>query len=171
MTGISFNSWAVIILFGAAQGLFLSFYLLTKPENRRANKWLAFLLIAISLHLLEYGADISGVTLQFPVLVASTYPLLFCMGPCYYLYCHHLLDKNYKAGLKTWLHFIPALLVLLAMLPFYLMPAAQKIHYLTNLESNGSLSIPPEQLVFMATHVLQTVVYIYAAHKFIERKE
>ena len=77
MTGITFNIWAVIILFGAAQGLFLSIYLFTKSENRDANKWLAFLLTAISLHLFEYGADISGITMKYPFLIASTYPLLF----------------------------------------------------------------------------------------------
>ena len=70
MTGITFNIWAVIILFGAAQGLFLSFYLFTKLENRDANKWLALLLTAISLHLFEYGAAISGITLQFPFLIS-----------------------------------------------------------------------------------------------------
>ena len=41
MTGIDFNIWAIIILFGAAQGLFLVVYLFSKSQNRDANKWLA----------------------------------------------------------------------------------------------------------------------------------
>ena len=171
MTGITFNIWAVIILFGAAQGLFLSVYLVTKSENRGANKWLAFLLTAISLHLFEYGANISGITLKYPIVIASTYPLLFCFGPFYYFYCHHLLDKNYKVSIKSILHFIPALLVLLMMLPFYAMNENQKINFIQNLESNGNLIIPTEQLVFMAIHVAQTVIYIYAAYKFIAKKK
>ena len=171
MTGITFNIWAVIILFGAAQGLFLSVYLFTKSENRDANKWLAFLLIAISLHLFEYGADISGITLKYPFLLALTYPLLFCFGPFYYIYCHYLLDKNYKVSVKSILHFIPALLVLLMMLPFYAMSKNQKISFIENLESNGNLIIPTEQLVFMAIHVAQTVIYVFAAYKFIAKKE
>jgi AraC-like DNA-binding protein len=171
MTGISFDIWAVLILLGTAQGLFLSFYLFTKPENRHANKWLALLLTAISLHLFEYGANISGITLKYPFLIASTYPLLFCFGPFYYIYCHYLLDKNYKVGIKSIFHFIPAVLVLLLMLPFYSMPANKKLSFIQNLESNGNLVIPTEQLVFMAIHVLQTVVYLYAAYKFIAKKE
>jgi AraC-like DNA-binding protein len=171
MTGITFNIWAVIILFGAAQGLFLSIYLFTKSENRDANKWLAFLLTAISLHLFEYGADISGITMKYPFLLASTYPLLFCFGPLYFIYCRYLLDKNYKVSLKSMLHFIPAVLVLLMFLPFYTMPENQKISFILNLESNGNLKIPTEQLVFMAIHVVQTVIYVYASYEFIHKKE
>ncbi len=171
MTGISFNIWAILILFGAAQGLFLSFYLFTKPENREANKWLAFLLTAISLHLFEYGANISGICLHYPFLIASTYPLLFCFGPFYFIYCHYLLDKNYKVSIKSMVHFIPAFLVLLMMMPFYTMPADQKISFIQTLQTNGHFRIPTEQLVFMAAHVAQTVIYIYAAYKFIARKE
>ena len=171
MTGITFNIWAVIILFGGAQGLFLSIYLFTKSENRNANKWLAFLLTAISLHLFEYGANISGITLQYPFLIALSYPLLFCLGPFYFIYCHCLLDRHYKVSRKTILHFIPALLVLLMMLPFYTMSVDQKMGFLQNLETNGRLKIPVEQLVFMAAHVAQTVIYVYAAYKFISKKE
>src|ERR1700741_4704567 len=115
MTGIHFNIWAIIILFGAAQGLFLSVYLFAKSENRDANKWLAFLLSVISLHLIEYAANITGITLQYPIFIAITYPLLFCMGPLYYIYCRYLLDKSYKITLKTILHFLPSLIVLLLM--------------------------------------------------------
>ena len=171
MTGITFDIWAILILLGTAQGLFLSFYLFTKPENRHANKWLALLLTAISLHLFEYGANISGITLKYPFLITSTYPLLFCLGPFYYIYCHYLLDKNYKVSIKSILHFIPSVLVFLLMLPFYTMPANEKISFLQSLESNGSLVIPTEQLVFMATHVIQTVIYVYAAYRFIVKKE
>ena len=171
MDEINFNIWAIIILFGAAQGLFLSVYLFTKPENRDANKWLALLLTAISLHLFEYGADISGITLKYPFLLASTYPLLFCLGPFYYIYCRYLLDKNYKTSFKSLLHFIPAFIVLLMMMPFYTMPENQKLSFILNLESDGNLIIPTEQLVFMAVHVIQTVIYVYAAYKFIVKKE
>jgi AraC-like DNA-binding protein len=171
MQEISFTIWAVIILLGAAQSVFLSVYLLSKSENTVANKWLAFLLIAVSLHLLEYAANISGITLHYPGLVATTYPLLFCIGPFYFLYCRHLLDKSYRFTLKTLLHFVPALLVLAVMLPFYGMPATEKVSFIKKLESGNQITIPTEQLVFMAVHVIQTVAYTFAAYRFISRKE
>ena len=171
MEGITFNIWAVLILIGAGQGLFLSIYLFTKKENRAANKWLAFLLAVVSIHLLEYAADISGLTLKFPFLLTISYPLLFCMGPLYFIYCRYLLDKNYQVTFKTALHFLPALLVLFMMMPFYLMPASEKVAYIEGLSENGAIKIPIEQLVFMALHVIQTVIYIFAAYKFIGKKE
>ncbi|HEY5774299.1 MAG TPA: helix-turn-helix domain-containing protein [Chitinophagaceae bacterium] len=171
MSGIQFNIWAIIILFGAAQGLFLAVYLFTKPQNRDANKWLALLLTVISLHLIEYAANIAGATLQYPIFIAITYPLLFCMGPFYYIYCRYLLDKNYSTHFKSALHFLPSLIVLLMMLPFYGMANETKINFITGLSTNGIMKIPSGQLVFMGAHVIQTVTYIFAAYKFIGKKE
>ena len=171
MREISFNIWSVIILLGVGQGVFLSVYLVSRSENRKANKWLAFLLSVVSLHLLEYAANISAITLKYPILIAITYPLLFCMGPLYFFYCRSLLDKDYHTTLKTIRHFVPAILVLLIMLPFYLMPGTEKISYIQGLSGIGSLKIPTGQLVFMAAHVVQTVVYVFASYKFIGKKE
>ena len=171
MDGIHFNIWAIIVLFGAAQGLFLSVYLFSKPENRHANKWLAFLLTVISLHLIEYAAAITGITLQYPIFIAITYPLLFCMGPLYYIYCRYLLDKSYKTTLKTILHFLPSLIVLLLMLPFYTLSAEAKISFISGLAQEGTMKIPTGQLIFMGAHVAQTVAYIFASYKFIGKKE
>ena len=171
MINITFNIWSVLILVGAMQGLFLSLYLFLKNENRNANKWLAFLLIVVSLHLLEYAVNISGISLKYPFLVAITYPLLFCMGPLYFIFCQYLLDKNFRITPKWSLHFTPALFVLLIMLPFYLMPAAEKINYLNGLSENGVIKIPNSQLVFMAIHILQTIVYVFITYKNISKKE
>lgn len=171
MNGIHFNIWAIIILFGAAQGLFLSVYLFSKPENRTANKWLAFLLTFISLHLIEYAADITGITLQYPIFIAITYPLLFCIGPLYYIYCRCLLDKSYKTTFKTILHFLPSLIVLLLMMPFYSMSGEAKINFMSGLAQGGIMKIPTGQLVFMGVHVAQTVAYVFASFKFIGKKK
>jgi len=171
MENIQFNFWSIIILLGAVQGFFLSAYFLLKKENRTSNKWLAFLLIAVSLHLLEYAADITGLTLQWPVLIAITYPLLFLMGPFYYAYCRNLLDKPAKFSYKSILHLLPSLIVLLLMFPFYTMDANTKLRSLRAMTDGNYLKIPVEQLVFMGCHVIQTVVYIFASFKFIMKKK
>jgi AraC-like DNA-binding protein len=171
ISGIHFSLWAIIILLGAAQGLFLSVYLFAKSENRNANKWLAFLLTVISLHLIEYAADITGITLQYPFFIAITYPLLFCMGPLYYIYCRCLLDKSYRITFKTILHFFPSLIVLLMMMPFYSMSGEAKVNFMSGIAQGGIIKIPAGQLIFMGVHVVQTVAYIFAAYKFIRKKE
>lgn len=171
MEGIQFNFWATIILIGSVQGFFLAGYLFLKKENRVANTWLALLLTAVSLHLLEYAADITGLTLQFPVLIAITYPLLFLMGPFYYAYCRNLLEPAQAFSYRSFLHLIPALTVLLLMLPFYTMDAEAKLQSLKQMTNGESLKIPVAQLVFMGCHVIQTVAYLFASYKFIVKKE
>lgn len=170
MTGVT-NIWSILIILGATQGLFLSLYLFIKQQNRDANKWIALLLVFVSLHLFEYSADITGFSLEYPVLIAITYPLIFCMGPLYYIYCRHLLDKSYSVSTKTWLHFMPSIGVLLMMLPFYAMPDASKTDFVEGLSEGGRLQVPIEQFIFMGIHVLQTASYVLAAHRFIGTKK
>ena len=171
MAGLHFNIWAILIIVGAAHGLFLAFYLFSKSDNRYANKWLALLLTIISLHLIEYAANITGLTLHYPIFIAITYPLLFCMGPVYYIYCRYLLDRSYKTNLKTLLHLIPSLAVLLMMMPFYTMPHEVKIKLISDLTPGANMEIPTGQLVFMGVHVVQTVLYIFGSYRFIRKKQ
>lgn len=170
VAGIEFNIWSIIILLAATQGIFLALYLLFKKRDQPANKWIAFLLIVISLHLLEYAADISELVLRFPIIIAITYPLLFCMGPLYLIYCRTLLDSSFKAGAKTSLHFIPALLVLLLMLPFYMLPAGAKIGFVQGLAQGDRIIVPLEQFIFMGMHIMQTVAYVYLNYRYVEKK-
>ncbi|HVG41897.1 MAG TPA: helix-turn-helix domain-containing protein [Chitinophagaceae bacterium] len=81
------------------------------------------------------------------------------------------MDKSYTLNPKTFLHFIPAVLVFFAMLPFYTMPASEKLNFMKGLTNGKSIKIPADQLVFMTLHVLQTVGYIFVAYKLIRKKE
>lgn len=171
MNEITFNIWSVLILLGAIQGLFLSIYIFTQKRNLSFTKWLGLLVIVISLHLFEYAADISGLVLVYPVFIGITYPLLFCMGPFYYFYCRALTDSYYKINFKSFLNFIPALVVLLMMLPFYIMADELKVQFIENISQNGVIKIPAEQLIFMGAHVIQTSIYIFVSYKFIYKKE
>lgn len=169
--GIQFNIWSILILVGAAQGIFLSLFLLGRPENRQANRWLAALLAAISLHLAEYAADITGISFRYPALIAITYPLLFCFGPFYYLYCRGLLNSHTSTGLKTLLYFVLPVAVLVMMLPFYTMPAQDKVDVVLGTVNTGVIKIPTEQLVIMGVHIAQTMAYIFASFRLVRRRE
>lgn len=167
---LNFNIWSVIILLGAGQGFFLSIYLFFKTRDS-ASKWLSLLLVVVSLHLLEYAVSISGIVLLYPSLVATTYPLLFCMGPFYYFYCDSLLGRSRHSSVRTLVHFTPAFLVLLMLFPFYAKSDSAKIDYLEGLAAKGSVEVPAEQVAFMLVHVLQTVIYVALAYKLIRQKE
>lgn len=126
--------------------------------------------MVVSLHLSEYAADISGLTLRYPALIAATYPLILCIGPLYFFYCRNLLDRRYGLDSKAVLHFIPAVLVLLLMLPFYTLPTSEKLRFIEMVVGGNNINIPTGQLAFMTLHVLQTVAYIFASYKLIRKK-
>jgi AraC-like DNA-binding protein/predicted secreted protein len=171
MEGIHFTIWSLLILAGAVQGLFLSFFLFAKRENRQANRWLGALLVAHSLHLAEYAAHISGISMQYPALIAITYPLLFCFGPFYFLYCRSLLGYPCQPAQRTLLHFLLPLTVLLMMLPFYIKPGQEKIDIMLGTVNTGMVVIPAEQLMIMGAHITQTVVYIFGSFRFVRNTE
>jgi hypothetical protein len=134
--------WVFLILLGVAQGIFLAVALWFKKENRSANRLLALLLVAVSLHLTEYAIAISGLTLRWPHIMASTYPLLFVMGPLFWFYAIALLRPPFLFSKKHLWHFLPALLCLLLFVPFYLLPGEAKIAFLNSLPKEGYMDLP-----------------------------
>ena len=121
------NLWFFPIAVAAVHGIFLAFVFLIKKNNRLANRWFAFLLLAISLHLVEYSISISGLIFKFPHLMFVTYPLFFVIAPFFYLYVREYLHHPHKKYWQVALHFIPALLVFFSMLPFYLQSSTYKL--------------------------------------------
>ena len=172
MTESNISLWAVLILAGAVHGFFLAFSLQSGKSKRvKANFFLSMLLLVIALHLVEYGLSILGLTLKWPHIIAVTFPLIYLMGPLYYFYSKSLIDPSFRLGWKESLHFIPALLVLLAFMPFYAQSGQQKIDFMMNMSADGLIDVPPEQFVFMGIHALQTLIYALLAWRNLKKAE
>lgn len=162
--------FSILILLCVAQGLFLALVLFFKKENRPANRLLGWMCLAIALHLAEYAAAISGWTLQYPHLVAITYPLLFVMGPLFYVYARALLLPLFRWNWLERLHLLPALGCLLLFVPWYALPAETKVTMLKNLPKEGFIEIPPAQIAVMLTHIVQMSVYVVVAWRFLKKE-
>ena len=82
----SFDTWTIIFLFTAVQGLFVATALFFTKKNNNANKWLSLLVGLMSLTLLEYVAWWTNYIFWFPHLMRTShnFPLLF--GPILYFY-------------------------------------------------------------------------------------
>lgn len=169
MVDISFNIWAILILLGAVQAIFLAFVLILSPKNRIANRWLGALLLVISLNLLEYSFSMTGLAFYYPNIIAISYPFLFCMGPFYWFHIQYQLGYSNKFKKSDLLHFIIPLLSFVLLLPFYLLDESAKREFLDRIFYNGSVSIPVSQFLFMAAHLVQTFIYVFYSYRSISK--
>ena len=145
------NFWPTLLLFGALQGLFFAGTLLFHGKRRHtSNRLLAFLLFLVSLHLGEYLAIATGFFHEAPALIGTTLPIIFLIGPLYYLYAVALLQADFHVGVKSALHFVPAILCYLLLLPFYAQPAAAKAGFLAGVLAEGYVVFPLDQFILMA---------------------
>ncbi|MCO6477541.1 MAG: helix-turn-helix transcriptional regulator [Phaeodactylibacter sp.] len=168
---VHLNIWALLILLGAAHGFFLALVLGSRKENQPANWIFALLLLSVALHLAEYTISISGLIFQFPHFMFSTYPLLFVIGPLFYLYVLAYLGGNIGWNWRTLRHFIPAFFLLLLLLPFYVKSGADKAAFFLAVSENGFRNAPPEQFILMLFQALQMLAYLYASYRLIGRKQ
>jgi AraC-like DNA-binding protein len=122
----AFAWYDMFILFAAFQGFLLVFAIPTIQDfNRKANRWLVFLLFFVScillIRTLGNQRDIAQVMpfLQFvPDFLLIAYP------PAFYLYVRRLLFQTDPISVRVLLHFIPSALQIFAYTPFLLAEVA-----------------------------------------------
>jgi AraC-like DNA-binding protein len=117
---------------GVAQALLLAAALFTvRRGNREANGVFAFLLLTISVLLCGGVLTHTRHVFQFPHLAQLHNPFAFLAAPLSYFYVQTLTTKRFVFTKRTLLHFIPSLLCLIYLLPFYFQSSAEKISYLS----------------------------------------
>src|SRR5258708_6131065 len=114
----------VLIIF---QLLFLSFFLFTQEKgNRISNILLGLFFLTIALNLLDVFLFITGAYSSNHYLAGwgSCFPLLF--GPFIYLYTRSVLNKDFPLTFKTWIHFLP-FIILFSGTEFYFLIQPQNV--------------------------------------------
>ncbi|NQZ45464.1 MAG: helix-turn-helix transcriptional regulator [Flavobacteriaceae bacterium] len=111
---LNFTLWNLLIgiflIVGSTFGLLLFF---TKRKNKAANKFMAFVVMAISLWLVWVFLSDIGLLEYYPRITwfpITTY--LLCIGPALYFYVVKLIDPSFGFQPKHYLHFSPILLEL-----------------------------------------------------------
>ncbi|GAA4439061.1 hypothetical protein GCM10023188_35060 [Pontibacter saemangeumensis] len=124
----------VVLVAGAVQGLFLAVLLFTRPQNRLANRMLGFLMLLLSLQSVLVAFDTREFFLAFPHLSKVSWLLPSLFGPLVYLFTAKLTSQQPAWHRRDFLHFIPFVLCLLYLLPYFAQPAAAKLAYLSDFE-------------------------------------
>jgi AraC-like DNA-binding protein len=135
MSGPSISNVLVVLsLLGAVQGILFGVALLAgKQGNTLSNRLLASLVFVISIFLLGAVLRTTGYDLLLPHLSAVHDPFTFLVGPLFFLYLRTLLTGDMSFPRKTLVHFVPFVICLLYLIPYYLQPVSVKVQEL-NLE-------------------------------------
>lgn len=112
---------------GVGLAFFLTLLLLSKKRKTIADKILVSWLLVITLHLLLFYFRNEDL---YPQLLAADFPLPLIHGPFLYVYTIALTRSRVLRAL--FLHFVPSLAVLLYLIPFFALPAEQKIYIFKN---------------------------------------
>ena len=113
------NSFAVLNLMGAIQGLLLALALVTiKRGNRTANLLLAAFAAMVSV-LVTWTLPTQRYVSLMPHLLRVNHPFDFAAGPLLYLYVRALTSRRPKLKKSDLLHFIPLGLCVLYLIPYY----------------------------------------------------
>ena len=122
---------SVILLLGAAQGIFFSMVLLALPDgNRQANRWLAVLLSSFAINMAGTAIHDLHIVLSVPHLGLVQTPFGVLIGIGFLFFVKNFTEKNFKMRWWHWLYVTPFFLNVLYFMPFYLLPVAEKIDVL-----------------------------------------
>jgi AraC-like DNA-binding protein len=122
-------SW--LFLAAIAQAVFLSIALLNprQREMRTANRLLSALLLIFSAIIGHAWLGLNQLYRVYPHSALAIVTLGLAVGPLLYLYLRAMLSDQ-PLGRRALLHFVPFAVATLAMLPFYLRSADEKLAWM-----------------------------------------
>jgi AraC-like DNA-binding protein len=105
-----FNFLNVIMLLAAIQGFLLAFLLLLKYGKIFANRFLIALITTYSIVVSYLLLGDLGYNEKYPMVIPFLVGFGFIVPALHYLYTKHMVYKDSKFSLRSWLHFLPFLL-------------------------------------------------------------
>lgn len=159
-----------IYLFSIGSFLFIGFalhLLLTKYGNLYLNKLLGIIMLGRGLQMLYYIFVTTGQTFFVSCLFKTLNPLLFAIPTCVYLYIRGFIKNESKMKHKDWLHFIPILLAIIDIIPWYFLEASARNVFISKITNdkiffiNDNISIIPNTVNVLLRSVLLTIYLFF----------
>jgi len=111
---------AALLILGAVQGVLLACVLLYRRSgNRRANRFLAGIVIIFSLSILVHTLSHATQYIRLPYHQELIQIFYFLFGPFVFFYVTHLTTVNYRLKKKNMWHLLPVMIALGVYMPFY----------------------------------------------------
>jgi len=135
---VSQLSWFFLFAF-ALNSLIAILKLIFKNDTLRvAHFLLALNMLGISMASIMMSLAQSGLLLKVPYLYRVPSPLYYMMFPAAYLYVRLIVTDKIRLVWTDYLHFLPAFLHLVELIPYFSLSIEEKVKYIT-LITNQSL--------------------------------
>ncbi len=157
-----------LFVIGIFLTFFLQFLLLQKKGKTLADKILAIWMFFIGLHLFSYYLYSLGYWQTYPHLIGITHPFPLIHGPLLYLYVVYSVRTTQHFRAKDLLHFIPALVAYLYMVPFFFFYSAEKKRLIDD-NQLGDYKI--FMMISLIAFAISGITYSILAYRLINRHE
>lgn len=120
----------MFFILGISISVFLVFLLLIKKEKSSADKILLGWLILLFIHQLFNYLDHTSELKNYPNLLGLDFPMPTLHGVLLFLYVLEITGNKLKKRVYYYLHFVPAISLIILAIPFYNLTGAEKIYIL-----------------------------------------
>lgn len=117
----------MIFIAGISIALLLSALLFVKKDKSQSDTILFWWMILNAIHLTSFYLLHIGTLYEFPFLLGLQFPLPLLHGVMLYFYVSSVTNKLPNAKFLKLLHFLPAIVTLVYLTPFFLLPSETKI--------------------------------------------
>ncbi len=125
-----------LIAYGTCQAFFIAFVLLKTENKTLFKKLFSLFLIIEGVTLIERLLVETNLIVSIPHILGVSYPISFIKPPLIFFMACSLTLIRFKLNYKSYLHFIPFVLMLLLNLPFYFLEADKKIETVRGFMAN-----------------------------------
>lgn len=132
-----------------------------ESKNRIANKFLSSLLFLISLDIISSILDRTQLILEVPYLVGVTWPFAFIYPQLFYFYVKSITGAEIQFKRHVW-HFLPFLVDLVILIPFYLQSTDDKIAWLDFYFENSVQAPATVSILILAQESIYFVLSLFA---------
>lgn len=168
-----------LYLFSIGSFLFLGFafhLLFTKYGNLYLNKLFGVIMLGRGFQMLYYIFVTTGQSFFVSCLFKTLNPFFFAIPTCVYLYVRGFIKDESQMQPKDWLHFIPVLLAIIDIIPWYFLEASTRELFISKIIDhklffiNDNFSIIPNMVNVLLRSVLLSV-YLFFCWRIVIRSK
>ncbi len=145
----------MLVIAGISIALFISALLLSKSDKSKPDYILLIWMIILAVHLAYFHLFFNGELYKYPILLGFQFPLPLLHGVFLYYYVSSVTHQLPKRNFSLILHLIPTLAAYIYLIPFMLLPAAEKVAVF----KSGGQGYEAFQLILLTATSISGIVY------------